>query len=256
MGSLILQNLHKAFGPQKVLQGVDLEIPLGQITVIIGGSGTGKSVLLKHLVGLLKPDSGKILLDGIDVNELEGESLKTVRKRFGFLFQDAALFDSMDVFENIAFPLREHTKHDDKKIAEIVKNKLAQVKLKNVEHKYPSELSGGMRKRVGLARATALDPEIVLYDEPTTGLDPVTTRAIDDMIVETQQELNATSIVISHDIPSTLRIANIIAMLHDGKIVAKGTPKEILDSSNPIVKSFLEPVMSQISKGSSGSKTL
>lgn len=252
MGSLILENLQKTFGPQKVLRGLDLEIPLGKITVIIGGSGTGKSVLLKHIVGLLKPDVGRILLDGVDVNELDGEELKKVRKRFGFLFQDAALFDSMDVFENVAFPLREHTTHDEAKITEIVKRKLEQVKLKDIEHKFPSELSGGMRKRVGLARATVLDPEIVLYDEPTTGLDPVTSRAIDDLIVETQQHLNATSIVISHDIPSTLRIANIIAMLHDGKIVAKGTPKEILDSTNPIVKSFLEPVLTQIQTGSKG----
>ena len=244
--SLILKNLHKAFGPQKVLRGVDLEIEFGKITVIIGGSGSGKSVLLKHIVGLLKPDSGQILLDGVDVNELRREELRTVRKRFGFLFQDAALFDSMNVFENVAFPIREHSTHSAEKIAEIVKRKLEQVKLKDIERKFPSELSGGMRKRVGLARATALDPEIVLYDEPTTGLDPVTSRAIDDLIVETQQDLKATSVVISHDIPSTLRIANNIAMLHDGKIVAQGTPKEILNSTNPIVKSFLEPVLSQI----------
>jgi len=250
--SLVLKNLQKAFGPQKVLQGLDLEIPLGKITVIIGGSGSGKSVLLKHIVGLLKPDSGQILLDGVDVNALGREDLRTLRKKFGFLFQDAALFDSMDVFDNVAFPIREHTDFDEKKIAEIVKRKLEQVKLKNIEHKFPAELSGGMRKRVGLARATALDPEIVLYDEPTTGLDPITSRAIDDLIVETQLNLNATSIVISHDIHSTLRIANIIAMLHDGKIVAKGTPKEILDNPNPIIRSFLEPVLSQIQIGSKG----
>jgi phospholipid/cholesterol/gamma-HCH transport system ATP-binding protein len=217
--------------------------------VIVGGSGTGKSVLLKHLVGLLRPDAGEIWLDGQDVNELEGEDLKRVRKQFGFLFQDAALFDSMNVFENVAFPIREHTTYSEEKIAQIVKTKLSQVKLKDVEHKMPSELSGGMRKRVGLARAIAIDPQIVLYDEPTTGLDPVTTRAIDDLIVETQQTLRATSIVISHDIPSTLRIANHIAMLHDGRIVAKGTPQEILDSELPVVKSFLEPVLSQVKSG-------
>ncbi len=246
--SIYIQDLHKAFGPQKVLRGLDLEIPLGEITVIIGGSGTGKSVLLKHMVGLLKPDSGKIFIDGRDVNALEGEELKSIRKRFGFLFQDAALFDSMNVFENVAFPIREHTDYKEEKIAQIVKTKLLQVKLKDVEHKFASELSGGMRKRVGLARAIALDPEIVLYDEPTTGLDPVTTRAIDDLIVETNQSLKATSIVISHDIPSTLRIANNIAMLHEGRIVAKGSPKEILENSNPVVKSFLEPVLNQIKR--------
>ena len=182
-GNLSIHDLHKAFGPQHVLRGLDLDLALGQITVIIGGSGTGKSVLLKHIVGLLKPDSGKILLDGIDINQLGGDELKEVRKRFGFLFQDAALFDSMNVFENIAFPLREHSKHSEEKIESIVRSKLMQVKLKDVEHKFPSELSGGMRKRVGLARAIALDPEIVLYDEPTTVLDLITTRAIYDLIV-------------------------------------------------------------------------
>lgn len=246
-GSLIIKDLHKAFGPQKVLRGLDLEIPLGGITVIIGGSGSGKSVLLKHMVGLMRPDSGEILLNGVDINILEGEELKKARMRFGFLFQDAALFDSMNVYENIAFPLREHRKNfSEAQIAEIVKTRLARVKLKDIEHKYPSELSGGMRKRVGLARATVLDPEIVLYDEPTTGLDPVTTRAIDDLIVETQQSLDATGIVISHDIPSSLRIANRIAMLHDGKIVAQGTPKEIMSNQHPVVQAFLEPVMSRL----------
>lgn len=244
---LELKALVKSFGDLHVLRGLDLQIPLGEILVIVGGSGTGKSVLLKHLVGLIRPDEGQILLDGRDLNRLKDEELKQQRMRFGLLFQDAALFDSMNVYENIAFPLREHRKEmSEKEVAGVVAKKLAQVKLSGIEEKFPSELSGGMRKRVGLARATALNPEIMLYDEPTTGLDPITTKAIDDLIVSMQQDLKATSIIISHDIQSTLRIANRIAMLHDGKIVESGTPKEFLNSKNPIVQRFLEPALERI----------
>jgi phospholipid/cholesterol/gamma-HCH transport system ATP-binding protein len=245
---LQIRNLKKAFRTQEVLRGINLDIEFGKITVIIGGSGTGKSVLLKHIIGLIEPDEGTIFLDGRDLCKLEKKELKKERMRFGMLFQDAALFDSMTVYENISFPLREHGDYSEKEIQEIVKIKLKQVRLPGIESKYPSELSGGMRKRVGLARAIAMDPQIVLYDEPTTGLDPQTTRAIDDLIVETQRSLkNGTSIIISHDIPSTLRIANKIAMLHDGKIVETGSPEEILNCKNEVVQTFLEPALMRMS---------
>lgn len=243
---LELVSLKKSFGKQQVLRGLNLKIHPGEITVIIGGSGQGKSVLLKHMVGLLYPDSGEILIDGKDMCTMDTEELRRVRMRFGLLFQDAALFDSMNVFENIAFPLREHTAYDEPTIHRIVKRKLEDIRLPGIELKFPSELSGGMRKRVGLARATVLNPEIILYDEPTTGLDPITTQAIDDLIVETQQSLKGTTIIISHDIPSTLRIANKIAMLHDGKIVAEGTPEEIIQSEMPIVQEFFNPVLKNL----------
>ena len=244
---LEIRNLKKSFGDHEVLKGLSLNIPSGKITVIIGGSGTGKSVLLKHIIGLIEPDEGQILLDGESLYEMTSETLKKQRMRFGMLFQDAALFDSMTVYENIAFPLIEHTDWSEAEVTRVVKHKLEQIRLPGIEEKFPSELSGGMRKRVVLARATALEPEIVLYDEPTTGLDPVTSKAIDDLIVQTQNNLkNATSIIISHDIPSTLRIANQVAMLHDGRIVEVGSPKDILHSKNPIVREFLDPVIDQI----------
>lgn len=240
---LSIRNLHKSFGKQQVLRGLSLDVDENGITVIIGGSGQGKSVLLKHLVGLLSPDEGGVYINGKPLHHMNTNELREARKHFGLLFQDAALFDSMDVYDNISFPLREHTDYDEEKIALIVKRKLEQIRLPGIEDKMPSELSGGMRKRVGLARATVLNPRIILYDEPTTGLDPVTTRAIDDLIVDTQNDLKGTSLIISHDIPSSLRIANTIAMLHDGRIVAKGTPEEFLAHENPVVQEFLKPVV-------------
>lgn len=245
---LKIRNLRKSFGSLDVLKGLNLDIPLGEITVIIGGSGTGKSVLLKHIIGLMRPDAGSVFLDGKDLNQLSGEELKSQRMRFGMLFQDSALFDSMNVYENISFPLVEHRKMPESQMREVVKKKLRQVRLEGIEEKMPNELSGGMRKRVGLARATVLDPEIVLYDEPTTGLDPQTTKSIDDLIVSTQKELNATSIIISHDIHSTLRIANNIAMLHHGEIVAYGSPQDILEEKNPVIRSFIEPALNHTVK--------
>lgn len=197
--------------------------------------------MLKHIIGLLKPDSGEILLDGIDLISLSKEDLKKARMRFGMLFQDAALFDSMNVFENIAFPLREHRpKMTEKQLAEVVHQMLQQVGMPGIEKKMPNELSGGMRKRVGLARALVLNPEIMLYDEPTTGLDPILSKAIDDLIVDTHKLIKGTTIIISHDIRATLRIANHVAMLHDGSIIAYGTPDELLVHENPIVRNFLE----------------
>lgn len=235
-----IKNLHKAFGEQKVLDGVNLEIPTGTITVILGRSGMGKSVLLKHIIGLLRADAGQLIVDGKDLMGLSDVELYECRKRFGMLFQNAALFDSMNAFDNVAFPLREHSSHSEDEIADIVHEKLALVGLKDVDRKMPSELSGGMRKRVGLARAIALSPKIILYDEPTTGLDPLMTDSVNHLILETQKKLHVTSVVISHDIESTFSLADKVAMLHEGKIIEQGPPDQFRKSSHPFVRQFLE----------------
>ncbi|HOK07052.1 MAG TPA: ABC transporter ATP-binding protein [Syntrophales bacterium] len=232
-------DIHKSFGRQKVLDGVDLDIEAGKTTVIIGRSGGGKSVLLKHIIGLLKPDRGQILVEGVDITKLNDRDLNEIRKKFGMLFQEAALFDSMTVGDNVAFPLREHARMSEAEIREIVADRLRAVGLSGVEAKMPSELSGGMRKRVGLARAIAMRPRIVLFDEPTTGLDPVMTEAINQLIIDTQRNYDLTCVVISHDIQSIFRIGHRIAMLYEGKIVASGTPDEIRASQNPVVRQFL-----------------
>lgn len=237
-----LVDVHKSFNNQKVLDGVNLSIEAEKITVIIGRSGGGKSVLLKHIIGLIKPDRGRILIDGVDITRLNDRQLNEVRKFFGMLFQDAALFDSMSVGENVAFPLKEHTLLQSKIISELVEQKLRQVGLRNVSHKLPSELSGGMRKRAGLARAIALDPKIILFDEPTTGLDPIMADAIDTLIVETQKQTGATCVVISHDIRATFKIAHKIAMLYNGKIIETGTPDAMRSSDNPIVRQFIQGI--------------
>lgn len=237
---ILLQDLHKAFGRQKVMDGLNLKVPRGKITVIIGRSGEGKSCLLKTMIGLMAPDSGRVLVEGMDMFELSARDQNELRKRFGMLFQNAALFDSMDVFDNVAFPLREHTEMSEEEIRDKVLDKLAKVGLKDVEHKMPSELSGGMRKRVGLARALMLDPEIILYDEPTTGLDPILTDSIDNLILETQKIFGLTTVVVSHDIPSTLKMADKIAMLHQGRILEEGPPQIFRDSKDPWVQSFLQ----------------
>ncbi|KAA0257423.1 ABC transporter ATP-binding protein [Deferribacter autotrophicus] len=232
-------DLHKSFGKHKVHKGINLKIIKNTITCIIGPSGTGKSVLLKQMMGLIKPDSGKVIVCGKDLSTLSKKELLEIRKKFGMLFQNSALFDSMNVYENVAFPLREHTKLKEKEIRKIVLEKLALVGLKDVEYKMPSELSGGMRKRVGLARAIALEPEIILYDEPTTGLDPIMTDIVDTLVYETQKKLNVTSVVISHDIDSTFKIADYIAMIYDGRIVMYGTPEDFKTTDNPYVVQFL-----------------
>ncbi|MDO9229486.1 MAG: ABC transporter ATP-binding protein [Syntrophales bacterium] len=234
-----LVDLHKSFGRQKVLDGLDLEIEKGKTTVIIGRSGGGKSVLLKHMIGLLRPEQGQILIDGTDITKLKDRALNEIRKKFGMLFQEAALFDSMTVAENVAFPLREHTTMKEKEIRETVADRLRSVGLTGVEEKMPSELSGGMRKRVGLARAIALRPQIVLFDEPTTGLDPVMTEAINRLIIDTQKNLNITCVVISHDVRSIFEIGHRIAMLYEGKIIENGTPEELKASRNPVIVQFL-----------------
>ncbi len=228
----------KSFGSQLVLNNVSCKLPKGRTTVIVGPSGTGKSVYLKLLVGLLKPDSGSIFVDSQDITKLSQNELFEVRKKFGMLFQDGALFDSLNVAENIAFPLRRHTKKNNKEIMEIVERKLDQVGLPGVQHKLPSELSGGMRKRVGLARALALDPEIVLFDEPNSGLDPVMSDAIDKLILRTRGQTQSTFIVISHDIPGTFQIADYVVMLYQNHVIASGRIEDIKNSDNPVIQRF------------------
>ncbi len=232
-------DVHKAFGGHAVLRGVNLDIAEGKITVIIGGSGSGKSVLIKHLVALLRPDRGEVRFRGRDIFSMGDIELLGVRRHFGMLFQNAALFDSMNVFDNVAFPLREHQRLKPPQERELVLEALHALKLDHAVHKFPAELSGGMRKRVALARATILRPEILIYDEPTTGLDPVMIKQVDDMIAETQERLHVTSVVISHDMASTFRIAHHIAMLYQGQIIESGAPPAFRASANPIVRDFI-----------------
>ena len=234
-----IKDLYKSFGGQMVLGGVSLKMFPGTTTVILGGSGSGKTVLMKHIIGLLKPDSGEVWVDGVEITKLKGRDLQEQRQKMGMVFQNAALFDSMSVGDNCAFPLREHTNLSENEIALRIKEKLAVVSLVDVETKYPAELSGGMRKRVGLARAIIRDPKIVLYDEPTTGLDPLTTENVDDMIITAREKLGVTSVVISHDIGSAFHIADQLAMLYKGKIVEEGPPSKVRQSQEPHTKQFL-----------------
>ncbi|HEX9101265.1 MAG TPA: ABC transporter ATP-binding protein [Polyangia bacterium] len=235
-----IRGLDKAFGAHKVLRSVDLDIERGHINVVIGGSGQGKSVLMKHLMGLLKPDAGHIWVDGEDVVPMNDVQLNKLRRKFGMAFQYAALFDSLTVEQNVAFPLVEHTKKSKAEIHELVLKRLDALGLRNIEKKFPAELSGGMRKRVGLARALILEPQILLYDEPTTGLDPVATKNVDDMIRDISKETGVTSVVISHDMASTFRIADRISMLYEGKIAISATPEEFKQSQLPFVREFVE----------------
>jgi phospholipid/cholesterol/gamma-HCH transport system ATP-binding protein len=234
-----IHEVYKSFGDNPVLKGIDLEAQRGQITVIIGASGSGKSVLMKHIIGLLRPDRGQVLVEGEDITDLSARDLLRVRAKFGMVFQGSALFDSMTVGENVAFPLREHQHLHEHEIRALVAAKLKLVDLEGIEHLYPSELSGGMRKRVGLARAIVRDPRILLYDEPTTGLDPITSNSVDEMIMNTRARLGITSVVISHDIASTFRIADHVAMIYDGMIVDQGPPKKVRESQHPYVQKFL-----------------
>jgi phospholipid/cholesterol/gamma-HCH transport system ATP-binding protein len=234
-----IANLHKSFGTQKVLDGVDLEIERGKITVIIGKSGGGKSVLLKHLIGLIKPDFGEIWIGNTEITALNERDLNIIRTKFGMLFQEAALFDSMDVFDNVAFPLRELTNKSKREVERIVEDRLKQVGLLKFGDKMPAELSGGMRKRVGLARALALDPDMILFDEPTSALDPIISLTVLDLIKETQTRLHKTYVVISHDILGMFRIADRVALLSDGRIVEYGTPYEVRRSKNEHTMEFL-----------------
>jgi phospholipid/cholesterol/gamma-HCH transport system ATP-binding protein len=233
-------NLHKSFGEKDVLRGVHLEVRIGESMVVIGGSGSGKTVLIKCIIGLMRPDQGEIHVDGLEITSLNEKRMNEVRKKFGMLFQGGALFDSMTVWENVGFGLRRQTHLQEEEIRKIASEKLALVGLKNVEDLMPAELSGGMRKRVSLARAIAIEPEILLYDEPTTGIDPIMADAINDLIVQMKEKLNVTSIAITHDMKSAYKIADRIAMLYQGKIIEVGTPEEIRSSSNPMVQQFIE----------------
>jgi phospholipid/cholesterol/gamma-HCH transport system ATP-binding protein len=234
-----VNNLHKSFGENDVLQGIDLEIKQGESMVILGGSGSGKTVLIKCIIGLISPDEGEIYVDGQEVTSLNERGMNEIRKKFGMLFQWGALFDSLTVWENVGFGLRRHGHLKEEEIRRIASEKLGLVGLKNVEDLMPAELSGGMRKRVSLARAIAMEPEILLYDEPTTGLDPIMADAINDLIIHTKEKLNVTSIAITHDIKSAYKIADRIAMLYEGKIIQVGNPEEIENSPNPIVQQFI-----------------
>ena len=233
-------NLHKSFGENQVLRGVDLEVQQGESMVVIGGSGSGKTVLIKCIIGLIQPDEGEIYVDGLEITSLNEKRMNEVRKKFGMLFQWGALFDSMTVWENVGFGLRHQRHLKEEEIRKIASEKLALVGLKNVEDLMPSELSGGMKKRVSLARAIAIEPEILLYDEPTTGIDPIMADAINDLMIEMKQKLNVTSIAITHDMKSAYKIADRIAMLFNGKIVEAGSPEEIKNSSSPIVQQFIQ----------------
>ncbi|MCA9772395.1 MAG: ABC transporter ATP-binding protein [Myxococcales bacterium] len=235
-----VRQLYKSFGAQHVYRGLDVDIEKGRISFIIGRSGEGKSLLMRLILGLDHPDSGEIWIDGLNVAAARKSELLKMRRRFGVLFQGAALFDSMNVFENVAFPLFEHTKKSRKDVANVVHEKLEQVGLSGVDAKMPSDLSGGMRKRVGLARALALEPEIVFFDEPTSGLDPIMGDVVDRLIKDTHAATGVTFVVISHDIHNIVRIADRIHMLHDGVIRTSGTPEEFWASRDPIVRRFLE----------------
>ncbi len=234
-----IRDLHKQFGPLTVLDGIDLDIRNAECIVVLGRSGTGKSVLLKHIIGLMKPDRGTVAVDGQEVTQLKYDELAELRKKFGMLFQGAALFDSMTVGENVGLALREHTKKTRAEIAAIVAEKLEMVGLSGAEAKKPSDLSGGMRKRVGLARAIAMEPEYILYDEPTTGLDPVTAQQINELIREMQERLRVTSIVVTHDLHSAYFVGDRLCLLHEGKIYFDGTPAEIQKSDDPVVHQFI-----------------
>ncbi len=233
------EDLHKSFNNNRVLRGLNLTVNKGETMVVIGGSGCGKSVLLKHIIGILKPDNGMVLVEGKDISRMDERELNELRKRFGMLFQGAALFDSMQVWENVGFSLKEHKRLPAGEVRKIASEKLSLVGLKDIEDLMPSELSGGMRKRVGLARAIAMDPDILLYDEPTTGLDPIMADVINELIIKLKKTLCVTSVVITHDMVSAYKIADRIAMLYDGQIWGIGTPDEIKGSSDPVIRQFI-----------------
>lgn len=232
-------NLSKSFNEHKVLDNLNLTINTGETMVIIGCSGCGKSVLLKHIIGIMKPDSGQVVIDGEDITKLNGKRLDDLRMRFGMLFQGSALFDSLTVLENVGFSMIEHGHFNERLLRERAAECLSHVGLKGIEDMLPSELSGGMRKRVGLARAICMNPRIILYDEPTTGIDPIMADAVNDLIKELHDKLKVTSLVVTHDIVSAYKIASRIAMLYNGKIVEVGTVEQIKNTDNPIVRQFI-----------------
>ena len=234
-----LEDVHKRYGHQKVLNGVSFEVKTGSVTTIMGRSGAGKSVLMKHMIGLERPDSGRILIDERNIVGMNTPQLNKIRRRFGVLFQDGALFDSFSVKDNVAFPLREHLKVSERQVSDTVHDKLALVGMTGHEDKFPGALSGGMRKRVGLARALALEPDIVFFDEPTSGLDPITKGVIYRLIMDTHARRSTTYVLVSHDIKGILELSDEVMLLFDGKIIVQGTPEEIRNSSDLAVRQFL-----------------
>lgn len=234
-----LIGVEKTLGGQPVLQGVNLSIPQGKLTTVIGPSGEGKSVLLKHMIGLLQPDRGEVWVGDVEISRLRGRKLNDVRKRFAMLFQGAALFDSLTVFDNVAFPLRERLGMKGLEVTKRVDEKLEQVGLSGMGHKFPAELSGGMRKRAGLARALVMEPEIILFDEPTTGLDPLMVKSIHDLIVTTQRRFGFTAVMVSHEIPEIFGISDWVAMLRKGKIVAMAPAREFQQTTDPEIREFI-----------------
>lgn len=237
-----LSGVHKAFGRMPVLRGVDLAIRAGETFTILGGSGSGKSVCLKHMIGLLRPDRGRVRVLDTDITDLPEHALIETRTAVSMIFQSAALFDSLSVFENVAYPLREHRRWSEEQIGQRVAESLAAVGLTGVERKMPSELSGGMRKRVGVARGIALEPRVILYDEPTTGLDPANQRRVGDLIVQLQTELRVTSVVVTHELELCFAVSDRVALLKDGRIAAQGPADEMRESSNADVRAFLDGV--------------
>ncbi len=232
-------DLYKSFGKNQVLRGVNLRLKKGETIAIIGQSGCGKSVLLKHIIGLLKPDKGKVYVDGEDITVLNDDELHRITRRFGMLFQGTALFDSMTVGQNVSFGLERYTEYSKERIRELVRENLAKVGLRRIEHLMPYELSGGMRKRVGLARAIAYNPDIILYDEPSTGIDPIRADAINDLIIRMRKEMRVSELIITHDMVSAYKVADKIGMLYEGEIIEFGSPEEIKNSENPIVQQFI-----------------
>ncbi len=234
-----LEGVEKTLGGQPVLRGVNLTIPVGKLTTIIGRSGGGKSVLLKHMIGLLRPDRGKVWVGDVDISRIRSKELNEVRKRFAMLFQGAALFDSLTVFDNVAFPLREKLRLPEDEVRARVEEKLDQVGLAGMGHKFPAELSGGMKKRAGLARALVMEPEIILFDEPTTGLDPLMANTIHDLIVSMHRAFGFTAVLVSHEVPEIFAISDWVAMLHEGTIVAMAPSAEFQRTTDPVVREFI-----------------
>ncbi len=232
-------DLHKSFNGHEVLRGINLKVEKGQVLALIGGSGKGKSVLLKHIMGMMKQDRGQVKVDNQDIRKPRGKALRRLKERFGIVFQGGALFDSLTAFDNVAFPLKEKTKMKSSEIRVAVLQELARVGLSGAENKYPAEISGGMRKRVALARCLVMHPEIVLFDEPTTGLDPLMGKAIHNLIRDCQKSLSFTAIIVTHEIPAIFSIVDRVAMLYEGKIIAVGTPEEIQTSKDPVVHQFI-----------------
>jgi len=241
-----LIDVHKTFGTQHVLKGINLSIYLGKTTVIVGESGQGKSSVIKHILGLVKPDSGKVMVYGKDINRISRKELKEIRMNFGVLFQNAALFDSMTVFENVALPLRERTKKKEEEISLIVNEKLEMMDLEGSNDKYPAQLSGGMRKRVGLARALVLNPKIVFFDEPTTGLDVAKSNDMYKVFFRTQSALGYTAVIVSHDVPKIFKLADYVTLMYQGVLQESLPPEDFQTSENPVIRDFVEKTMGRI----------